>query len=154
MTGAAPGVAIRRALRRDLAGLVELEGLFPSDRISRASLARLVTRESADVWVAEAAGGALAADAIVLYRHGFKAARLYSMVVGPRWRGQGVAAALLEVAEDGAAERGCSQMRLEVREDNRGAIALYRKAGYREVGRTADYYEDRAGALRMSKPLS
>lgn len=147
---AAAPVTVRRAERRDLDALVALEEGFPGDRMSRASLSRMLGRETADVWVAEQAG-AVVGDAIVLYRRGFESARLYSMVVHPSRRGRGVARALLAAAEEGARERGCIVMRLEVREDNAPAIALYQGAGYETAGRTADYYEDHSTALRMRK---
>src|SRR5690606_16423644 len=41
----------------------------------------------------------------------------------------------------------------EVNESNRRAIAMYRDAGYRQIGRYADYYEDHADALRFEKVL-
>ncbi|MFO7544252.1 MAG: peptidase C39 family protein [Trueperaceae bacterium] len=147
---AAASVTVRRAERRDLDALVGLEEGFPGDRMSRASLSRMLGRETADVWVAEQAG-TVVGDAIVLYRRGFESARLYSMVVHPSRRGRGVARALLAAAEEGSRERGCIVMRLEVREDNAPAIALYQGAGYEVVGRTADYYEDHSTALRMRK---
>lgn len=143
-------ITVRRAERRDLDALVSLERGFPGERISRASLARLLTRESAEVWVAEA-GGEVVGDAVVLFRRGFATARLYSMVVDPDHRGRGVAKALLEAAESGARERGSVVIRLEVREDNEAAVALYRQAGYRVAGRSADYYRDHSNALRMIK---
>ena len=43
---------------------------------------------------------------MVLYRRGFRSARLYSMIVKPGWRGRGVASALLRAAEESARERG------------------------------------------------
>lgn len=147
---AATDITVRRAERRDLDALVALERGFPGERISRASLARLLGRESAEVWVAEVAG-AVVGDAVVLFRLGFATARLYSMVVNPQHRGQGVAKALLEAAETGARERGSVVIRLEVREDNVAAIALYQQAGYRPGGRSTDYYRDRSNALRMIK---
>ncbi len=143
-------ITVRQAERRDLDALVALERGFPGDRISRASLARLLGRDSAEVWVAEVAGEVVG-DAVVLFRRGFATARLYSMVVNPQHRGQGVAKLLLEAAETGARERGSVLIRLEVREDNAAAIALYRQAGYRPGGRSADYYQDRSNALRMIK---
>lgn len=149
VTAAAP-VTVRRAERRDLDVLVALEEGFPGDRMSRASLSRMLGRDTADVWVAEQAG-TVVGDAIVLYRRGFDSARLYSMVVHPSRRGRGVARALLAAAEEGARERGCIVMRLEVREDNAPAIALYQGAGYEVAGRTADYYEDHSTAQRMRK---
>lgn len=134
-----------------------LESHFPGDRLERDALRRLLGRGSADVFVAEAAdavlGDAVLGDAIVLYRRGFQGARLYSLVVHPDARGRGVAARLLQATEIGARERGCVMLRLEVREDNDAAIALYRKHGFEDAGRTADYYQDGSAALRMRKRL-
>jgi len=149
--GAAP--LVRRAGRQDLEALTLLEKSFPGDRLARSALARLLGRESAQLWVAEA-GGKVIGDAVVLFRKGFASARLYSLVVRPESRGHGVARALLARAEEGARERGAVAMRLEVREDNGPAIALYRKCGYEVVARTADYYQDRSDALRMQKDFA
>lgn len=144
------GFVVRHAARRDLESLVKLEEGFPGDRISRASLSRLLSRESAEIFVAES-GSDVVGDAIVLFRSGFKTARLYSMIVSPEWRGRGVARSLLAAAETAARERGSVSLRLEVREDNRPAIALYRNHGYEVVGAASDYYEDGGGAVRMRK---
>jgi len=144
---------VRRAGRADLEVLTELEKSFPGDRLARGSLARLLGRDSAQLWVAEA-GGRVIGDAVVLFRKGFASARLYSLVVRPESRGHGVARALLAQAEEGARERGAVAMRLEVREDNGPAIALYRTCGYEVVGRTAEYYQDHSNALRMQKAFA
>ena len=144
------GFAVRRAERRDLDALEELEQGFPGDRISRASLSRLLGRDSAIVLVAET-DGQVVGDAIVLFRTGFRTARLYSMIVSPEHRGKGVARALLAQAEAAARERGSVSLRLEVREDNRAAIALYSSEGYEVIGGAPDYYEDGGGAIRMRK---
>ena len=148
--GPATDVRVRRALRSDLDALAELEQAFPGDRMARSSFARLLARDSAEVWVAEL-GGQVVGDAVVLFRRGFDSARLYSMVVDQRFRGRGIARSLLEAAEEGARERGVVVMRLEVREDNAPALALYRRAGYVVVGRADDYYQDHAAALRLRK---
>ncbi len=143
-------VHVRRATKGDLEALAGLERSFPGDRLRRSSLSRLLGRDSAQLWVAEAAGSVVG-DAVVLFRKGFVSARLYSLVVKPESRRRGVARALLARAEEGARERGAVAMRLEVREDNATAIAMYRKAGYEVVGRTADYYQDHSDAVRMQK---
>jgi len=148
--GAPPAPAVRRAGKGDLEALARLEKSFPGDRLARSSLARLLGRESAELWVAES-GGEVIGDAVVLYRKGFASARLYSLVVRAENRGRGVARALLVRAEQGARERGAVAMRLEVREDNAPAIALYRRCGYQVVARTAEYYQDGSDALRMQK---
>jgi ribosomal protein S18 acetylase RimI-like enzyme len=43
-------------------------------------------------------------------------------------------------------------MRLEVRADDRGTIALYESSGYRRVGRALGYYGG-VDALRLEKAL-
>jgi ribosomal protein S18 acetylase RimI-like enzyme len=143
-------VVVRTATKADLRALERLEEAFPGDRISRASFARFLALATADVWVATI-GDVVVGDAVVVYRRGYLSARLYTLVVSREQRGRGIARALLERCEAGARERGCVTLRLEVREDNDAAIALYRRAGYDEVGRTDDYYEDGSTALRMRK---
>ena len=61
--------------------------------------------------------------------------------------------ALMHGVEALAAKRGCVVLRLEVRQDNAAAIALYESHGYRPFGEYHDYYEDGASALRMEKRL-
>ncbi len=146
-------VRVRRAGKVDLEALAELERSFPGDRLRRSSLSRLLGRDSAQLWVAEASGRVVG-DAVVLFRKGFVSSRLYSLVVRPESRRRGVARLLLAKAEEGARERGAVAMRLEVREDNATAITLYRKAGYEVVGRTADYYQDHSDAVRMQKSFA
>jgi ribosomal protein S18 acetylase RimI-like enzyme len=146
----AGGVEVRRAERSDLPAMLALEEHFPGDKLGRSSLTRFLSADSAEVWVATEAG-AVVGDAIVLYRRGFDTARLYSIVVDPRFRGRGIAGALLEQAEAAARIRGAVAMRLEVRSDNRAAIGLYEARGYEAVGTTDGYYEDDSSALRMRK---
>lgn len=151
MSPAATGKAgVRRASRRDLDALVQLEQAFPGDRMTRAGISRLLARGNAEIWVAEV-DGTVVGDAVVLFRQGFDSARLYSMVVDPAFRGRGVAKLLLDAAEEGARERGVIVMRLEVREENAAALALYQQAGYVVRGRTDDYYQDHEAALRLLK---
>jgi ribosomal protein S18 acetylase RimI-like enzyme len=151
---AAPeAVRVRTAARADLGALLDLEQrVFATDRLSRASLARLLRAPSAVVLVAEA-DGRLAGTAIVLFRAGAGVARLYSIAVAPAMSGRGVAPMLLAAAEEAARDRGCRAVRLEVHHANHAAIARYRKSGYREIGRRRAYYEDGGDALRFEKRL-
>ena len=143
---------IRRAKIDDLAMLVQLEELFPTDRLSRASLRSLLLHGHASVWVCEQ-DDVLAGNAVVLYRRGASMARLYSLVVHPEYVRRGIARALLTAAESEAGKRGCRELRLEVRPDNLPAIQLYRNGGYAETGKAGKFYEDGTDALKMRKHL-
>ncbi|HSD96852.1 MAG TPA: N-acetyltransferase [Sulfuricaulis sp.] len=143
---------IRRAKIDDLPVLVRLEERFPTDRLSRASLRHLLRHGHASVWVCEQ-DGVLAGNAVVLYRRGTSVARLYSLVVNPDYLRRGIARALLAAAESEAGNRGCRDIRLEVRPDNFPAIRLYRNGGYAVTGIAGKFYEDGTNALRMRKCL-
>jgi ribosomal protein S18 acetylase RimI-like enzyme len=60
---------------------------------------------------------------------------------------------LVAAAEKDAVRRGRTAMRLEVRADHRGTIALYELSGYRRIGRAPGYYGGRIDALRLEKAL-
>lgn len=144
---------LRPAGLDDVAALAAIENdAFASDRLSPRSLRRLIRSGSADIIIADEAGAARGYAAI-LFRRGSAVARLYSIAVADAARGRGVGVALLQAAEDAARARGARTLRLEVRAGNSGAIALYRKHGFRNLGRIADYYADHAEALRFEKAL-
>ncbi|MCB1476427.1 MAG: peptidase C39 family protein [Rhodobiaceae bacterium] len=146
-------VRLRSAQTHDLDFLDQLEGAaFEADRISRRSFRHFIAADTADLIVAEIAGNAVG-YALVLFRHGTALARLYSIAVQPGMAGKGIAAALMDGAEQRAYRHGCIAMRLEVREDNLGAIRLYERRGFRRFGRYLDYYQDHADALRYEKLL-
>lgn len=144
---------IRRGTPADLDALCDLESRVWTDRMSRRSLRQLLVSRSADIAVA-LADGAIAGAAIVLFRANSRVARLYSIAVDPQYTGRGIARALLTWAEKIARSRQCLSLRLEVHESNHGAIQVYCRAGYREFGRHAHYYEDRGHALRFEKHLT
>ncbi len=142
---------IRTATTDDLDALVELENrCFDLDRLTRRNFRYMLTKANAATLVDER-DAELAGYVLVLFHAGTSLARMYSLAVDHRHRGTGVGAALIEAAEAAALNAGCVYMRLEVRPDNAGAIALYRKHGYRQFGIFDDYYEDHADALRFEK---
>lgn len=146
-------LTIRPARLDDIPALLALEErAFTGDRVSRRGFRHLLTRANAATLV-ETIGGDIRGYALLLFRKGSALARLYSFAVAPEHRGQGIAKALLAAVERTACERGCAALRLEVRRDNAMARTLYHKAGYREFGSYADYYDDHMDAVRMAKPL-
>ena len=145
--------SLRPARATDIDRLVEIENrVFAHDRISRRSFRQLIDRETADTVVAEL-DGAVVGYCMVLYRKGSGVARLYSIAVDAVAAGAGVGRALLQAAERAAFDEARLLLRLEVREENARAVALYRQNGFRRIGREEDYYEDGAAALRMEKLL-
>ena len=149
-------VTLRRGRRSDLDRLDALEReifksrLFSGHLISRAGFRRLLASPTATFIIAEA--GALAGYVLVLYRANSRVARMYSIGVAARFRRRGLARRLVAAAENDAVRRGCKAMRLEVRADSRGTIALYEAVGYRCIGRAPSYY-GRVDALRLEKQL-
>lgn len=144
---------IRPATADDLDALDALEErCFASDRISRRSFRHMIKVESAVVLIAEC-DGAMVGSAVILFRSGTALARLYSLAVDPAHQGKGLGRALMQACEAAALEYDRLILRLEVREDNAVACALYRSRGYRACGRVADYYEDGMAALRFEKLL-
>ena len=153
LSSSLPDVEIRLAQMSDLPDLLRLENAcFSGDRISRRSFRRFLESAGASCLVAEA-NGQMLGYALLLFRSGTALARLYSFAVDPAARGSGLSRRLLAAAEADAFERERILLRLEVREDNAPARALYERAGYRRHGRVADYYEDGTAAIRMEKLL-
>lgn len=135
----------------DVDALVALEhGAFAIDRISRRSFRSMISSRSASVLVKRSRDD-LAGYVVVLFRGRSKSARLYSIAADPRFAGIGHK--LLIAAEAEAARRGSTELRLEVRQDNHRAIALYERSGFRLRDRVKNYYADGAMALRFRKSL-
>lgn len=143
---------IRAAAADDIDGILALETLFPSDRLSRAALRRFLRVPSARVWVA-VTGQVVVGDVILLLRQGASFGRVYSLVVSPEARGQGLGDRLIATTERAARAADRSRLRLEVRADNTAARRLYEKRRYREVAALNAYYEDGADGLRLEKSL-
>ena len=141
----------REAGRGDVDALAALEvRCFDTDRLSRRSFQWMIRRGNGWLELVEDGEGLLG-YVLVLFHKGTSLARLYSMAVDARARGQGLGRRLLERAEAEARQRGSVYMRLEVRPDNAPAIALYESLGYRKFAVFDDYYEDHSDALRYEK---
>jgi len=81
-------------------------------------------------------------------------AEVLTLAVMPELRQQGVAAGLLRAAKAHVGAAGAKALFLEVSAANRPALALYRGAGFVEVGRRRRYYADSSDALVMRVNLS
>ena len=144
---------IRRATPADLDALLALERrAFTTDHLSRRQYRHHIGSASARVLAAVDASGLLG-KAVVFFRGGSDVARLYSIAVADAARGRGIGEALVRAVERAARAQGCKRLRLEVRQDNAGAIRLYERLGYRRFGAYAGFYEDGADAWRYEKGL-
>ncbi|MCE8018243.1 GNAT family N-acetyltransferase [Halomonas sp. MCCC 1A17488] len=146
-------VALRQAQPQDLGALYRLEQVaFSGDRFSRRQLWHLLNRAHAETLVADD-GERLMGYGTLLFRRGSRRARLYSFCVHPEARGSGLGRQLLEALERVALGHDAEALGLEVRADNRVALGLYRRMGFRLERWLDDYYEDGCAGWQMSKPL-
>jgi ribosomal protein S18 acetylase RimI-like enzyme len=145
--------ALRRGRIGDLEPLLDLESrVFTTDWLSRRSFRNFLASPAAELIVAERAG-ALAGYVLVLFRPRARVANLYSVAVMPELAGRGLGRTLIAAAEEAAAMRGATSLRLEVQVENAPAIARYRKSGFRLLGRRAAYYDNGGDAFRFEKQL-
>jgi [ribosomal protein S18]-alanine N-acetyltransferase len=147
-------VHLRAARHEDAPSLAAFEELVFADepnRISPRQWRYLVARGDDATVVAEA-GGELLGVLVLSFRTGGRGLRIYSLGVHPRARRRGVARVLLEYAVRYAELNRLEVMRLEVRADNRAAIALYRAFGFLPVAKLANYYGLGEDGLRMERP--
>ncbi len=146
--------SIRPAETTDLDALFCLENdSFDTDRLSRRSLRHLLRGQHSICLVATGRNNQINGYILLLLRRGSSLARIYSLAVSHANRSQGIAKQLLSAAEYAALERKRLFVRLEVRADNPGALALYQSRGYRKFSEVADYYEDGETAHRLEKSL-
>jgi ribosomal-protein-alanine N-acetyltransferase len=81
-------------------------------------------------------------------------AQVYNIAVAAEKRREGIGEALLRHMIEKAEESGCTVLNLEVMDGNEAAMELYRKLGFREVGRRKGYYaKGRRDAVLMDLAL-
>ncbi len=77
---------------------------------------------------------------------------LITINVAPNYRHQKTATRLLHEIESLLKQKGITECRLEVREDNNPAIKLYQTLGYQTIGKIENYYGKKHG-LYLKKTL-
>lgn len=111
---------------------------FPEDPWSRRLFEEVLASDNAAALVGVAADGTLLGYLVftVVLNEG----NIDNLAVWRQARRQGIAAALMETLHHFARQWGTASLTLEVRPSNAGAVSLYKKLGYREVGRRRNYY--------------
>lgn len=145
---------IRPAKLQDLSSLVALENAcFNYDQLGRRNFHYMITTAHSIFLVIEYKS-VLIGYGLVLINSGTGLARLYSICTLKDYQGNGLASELIGELEARASdEEGCAFLRLEVRSDNKGAIALYEKLGYRKFTIKEHYYEDGRAAYCYEKQI-
>lgn len=140
-------IAIARPVAPNLAPypalLAGLHAVCFAEGWSAGAVAALLAMPGVFVGVAERAGEPVGFH---LSRTAADEAEIISIGVSPAARRAGIGAALLADAMDRARAAGAAALFVEVAADNAGAIALYLRAGFTQVGRRAGYYATPAGA--------
>ena len=90
----------------------------------------------------------------ILSRRAAGEAEILSVAIAPSWRGRKMARPLLDLHLRHLAGLGTRAVFLEVGAHNAPATRLYRRAGFREIGKRQGYYEGGATALVMRRDLS
>ncbi len=91
--------------------------------------------------------------AYALWRVAADEAELLKIATSPKWRRRGFCAILLNMVLKEGRTLGAASFFLEVREMNAPARALYKKAGFVDVGLRRNYYESGHDAAVMQLDL-
>lgn len=144
--------AVRRFERADLPGILRIErASFGRDAWPREAFLEYASAARDLFLVARVAGKIAGYSIATLTRHG---AELESLAVLPRYRRQGVAAALLKVTLRKARRAGARVISLMVRRKNYAAIEFYRSLGFVRVATVANYYGTGRAGWRMRMPIA
>jgi len=120
---------------------------------SEGTFSDLLRRRDAACLVAELANAGPVGYAVFWWAAG--EGELGDIAVWKPYRNAGIGSRLVAEVLSGAADRGVRRLFLEVRDTNRAAQALYRRYGFRVVGRRPDYYRDpREDAIVMVRTLA
>ena len=128
---------IRPAAAADVAGIMAIERGSFALPWREETFASLIDRVDADVLVAERHGQVV--GYVVLWTT-VDEAELANIAVAAKSQGAGVGTGLLSEILDTAAQRGAKRVFLDVRWSNTGAVRLYERFGFKEVGVRKHYY--------------
>lgn len=143
----------RKAKKSDIDALLSLErGSFDSDKLERRNFAYFLSLGHSSL-IVQVLDNEIVGYGLLLFHRGTALARLYSIAISQKHQGQGLGKKLLMKLEEDALENECSYLRLEVSIENKSAIKLYEKSGYRKFALKKDYYENHSDALCYEKKI-
>lgn len=133
------GVAVRRARKRDLTAIAEIETAAFSRPWCLDTFKDVLLRPETELLVA-ADGDAVVGYAVLVRATG--EAELANLAVSRGHRSRGVGEALLSEAARTLVDQGVRHLYLAVRASNTGALRLYERFGFRVIGVHRSYYRD------------
>jgi len=147
-------VKIETATVKLLDKLYEIEEqCFDEEAFSKRQIAYLLTDYNTIALVAKAnsdIAGFIIAQVEV--EENLEFGHIITINVAPNFRRQGIATQLLGEIESLLKQKGITECRLEVREDNNSAIKLYHNLSYQTMGKLERYYGKKHG-LYLKKTL-
>lgn len=163
LAGRPRGVVVQDADVSDMRAVAAMHAASFSRGWSAHEIERLAARPGTSIYIARSEGGGREAPLgfVILSRDGAgpeAEAEIVSVGVPPRARRKGVGEQLMRHAVRECQTDRLGRLVLEVDETNRGAVALYRRLGFREVGARESYYRKGDGpparALVMALDLA
>jgi ribosomal protein S18 acetylase RimI-like enzyme len=143
----------RKAKIDDIKRLVEIENLsFDYDQLDANRFHYFIQKGHCDL-IVQIKNDVISAYSLVLYRHGTKPARVYSIAVHKDFSGQGLGEKMMLEIEKFVQQHNRFIIRLEVKVSNQKAITLYEKMGYTQFARKTAYYNNQEDALCLEKCL-
>ena len=122
------------------------EACFDQEAFSKRQIAYLLTDYNTIALMAKQEGsiaGFIIAQVEVEENTQF--GHIITLNISPKHRHQKIATNLLKEIESILKQKGITECRLEVREDNHPAIKLYKTSGYNIVGKLEKYYGTKHG---------
>ncbi len=138
---------IMEARPRDSSSLATIHALSFPVGWTEPEFERLLSDQSVIAHVARTDAGRGTIVGFLMSRLVADETEILTVAVAPKQRRQGLAEQLLQRHLGRLAALGITKVFLEVGEDNRPALRLYEKAGFRQVGRREGYYPRAKGAI-------
>lgn len=126
----------RRMTARDLDAVMAIEGGVYTHPWTRGNFLDSITAGH-HCWVADVRGTVVGYSVAAIAAGD---AHLLNLSIAADWQGRGLGAELLRFMMKLARDYAAARVFLEVRPSNTAARALYRRAGFREIGRRRGYY--------------
>jgi len=146
-------IIIRRGNLYDLDAIEKIEqNCFHSDFLSRRQL-RYHLRGVRNITFVACADLEVVGYALCLCPPNDRPARLHSLAVLERWRGRGLASAMIAHVIDDVRAKSYHRLRLEVRKADSDTVALYQKFDFIKIEELPFYYGDGADGLRLQRQL-